>query len=111
MCDRFFSMMICLFLLADPDWLQTEQHSAEFVGTVTSHLQMRYLLFTPKAYENAGGKKWPLIVYLPWRIASRKGCRAAERTGLWSPGQCRPQRLLSIPPPLSPTPLGTILNS
>ncbi len=71
MCDRFFSMMICLFLLADPDWLQTEQHSAEFVGTVTSHLQMRYLLFTPKAYENAGGKKWPLIVYL--HGGSRRG--------------------------------------
>ena len=89
-------MMICLFLLADPDWLQTEQHSAEFVGTVTSHLQMRYLLFTPKAYEDAGGKKWPLIVYLPWRIASRKGCRAAERTGLWSAGHCRPERVVSI---------------
>jgi predicted peptidase len=64
MCDRFFAMMICLFLLADPDWLQAEQHSAEFVGTVTSHVQMGYLLFTPKAYENSGGKKWPLIVYL-----------------------------------------------
>src|SRR5258707_10429092 len=71
MCDRFFAMMICLFLLADPDWLQAEQHSAEFVGTVTSHVQMRYLLFTPKAYENAGGKKWPLIVYL--HGGSRRG--------------------------------------
>src|SRR5260221_3001378 len=71
MCDRFFAMMICLFLLAAPDWLQAEQHSAEFVGTVTSHVQMRYLLFTPKAYENAGGKKWPLIVYL--HGGSRRG--------------------------------------
>ena len=59
-------MMICLFSLVDPYCLQAEQHSAEFVGTVTSHVQMRYLLFTPKGDENSGGKKWPLIVYLHW---------------------------------------------
>jgi predicted peptidase len=69
MYDRFFAMMICLFLLTDPYWLQAEQHSAEFAGTVTSHVQMRYLLFTPKAYENSGDKKW--IVYL--HGGSRRG--------------------------------------
>jgi predicted peptidase len=31
---------------------------------------MRYLLFTPKAYENSGGKRW-LIIYLPG--GSRRG--------------------------------------
>jgi hypothetical protein len=35
MYDRFFAMMICLFLLTDPYWLQAEQQSAEFAGKET----------------------------------------------------------------------------
>jgi predicted peptidase len=37
---------------------------------------MMTLLFTPKAYENSGGKEWPLIVYL--HGGSRRGKDAEQ---------------------------------
>jgi len=71
MCDRFFVRTICLFLLIGPYFSQAGQHPGEFAASITSHVQMQYLLFTPEGYEQAEGKIWPLIVYL--HGGSRRG--------------------------------------
>jgi predicted peptidase len=47
------------------------QHSAEFSGTVTRSVQMKYLLFLPEGYSGDQSKKWPLIMYL--HGGSRRG--------------------------------------
>jgi hypothetical protein len=51
MCDRFFARTICLFLLIGPYFSQAGQHPGEFAASITSHVQMQYLLFTPEGYE------------------------------------------------------------
>jgi hypothetical protein len=61
------------FLLVGVGFGQTTtgQHSAEFRGTVTRPVQMKYLLFLPDDYQDNGSKKWPLIMYL--HGGSRRG--------------------------------------
>ena len=49
----------------------TGQHPAEFRGTVTRSIQMKYLLFIPDGYGDDQSKKWPLIMYL--HGGSRRG--------------------------------------
>jgi poly(3-hydroxybutyrate) depolymerase len=71
MCDRFFARTICLFLLVGPYFSLAEQRPGEFAASITSHVHVRYLLFTPEEYEKAEGKIWPLIVYL--HGGSRRG--------------------------------------
>jgi hypothetical protein len=69
MCERFFAKTICLFLLICPYFSQAEQHPGEFAASITSHVQIQYLLFTPEGYKKAEGKVWPSIQ------ASREICR------------------------------------
>jgi predicted peptidase len=61
------------FLLAGVGFGQTTtgQHPAEFRGTVTRSVQMKYLLFLPDDYQDNGSNKWPLIMYL--HGGSRRG--------------------------------------
>jgi hypothetical protein len=56
MCNRFLARTIYLFLLIGPYFSHAEQHPGEFAASVTSHVNMRYLLFTPEGYEKADGK-------------------------------------------------------
>jgi hypothetical protein len=58
MRHRLFQLMACLGLLIVPFLSAAEQHPEEFVGTVTSHVTIHYLLFTPEGYKEAAGFEW-----------------------------------------------------